>query len=241
MNKKPSRFPVLLLSLGGIAVVVLAIGLFGLQQFFARASHYDDQFEVIAKECEQIKTELATMETKKDELLGLDIKLASVDQNLTDYKYIPTYLQQLQMTAASTGNTVRSIRPRDMEKLDQDSPLIKASLAKREALQPASAKDAKKTTRPSKDEKDQETDAQYRYQIQQITLEIEGNYVSLMRFLSALRTFPKLVYVHSLSVTPGRDESDTLTARMETYAIIIPEQYRSSKTTAAVKSKGGKP
>lgn len=243
MQKKQSRFTLLLLGICGVAAVVLALGLFGLQQFMAHAASYDRQRSAYAKEGEHIRRELETMEEKEQELAGLETELNALDQNLTDYSYIPTYLKQMQTTARETGNTVRSIRPRPMERLNSSSPLIKASQAKRDAKDPQHAKKTAGETQAGKAKKDdkQDDEGKAQYFIQQITLEVDGNYVSLMRFLSALKNFPKLVYVHSMSITPGRTEDGTLTARLETYAVIIPEQYKAPQKSAKAAAEGDQP
>ncbi len=235
MSKKQSRFTMLLLGLCGIGAVILTLGLLGFQQFSMRAAQYEKKSQALRQECEQITAELATRGDKEGELDELVKVLQTLDQNMTDYEYIPTFLNELQDTAEHTGNAIRSIRPRDMEKLDQNSPLIQASRARREAAHPEKATPADARTRGgTASPKDAEQDARETYRVQQITLEIDGTYVSLMRFLSVLSKFRKLVYVRTLSITPGRDDVNALTARMETYAIITPDQYQAPAKKTAV-------
>jgi Tfp pilus assembly protein PilO len=231
--KKQSQFAILLLLIIAIAIVVLAAGLVGLQKLTSLSKAAHDEYTKTLKHCQDIEDALAKKSDLEDELAYLEARLSSIDKDLVNYEYIPTYLEQLQRTAKQTGNTIISIRPRPIESLDTGNPLLKAS---HEAWQ----KDHPPLKSIELDEKPAEPKAaspgatkekpKSNYRIQQYTLEIEGDYVSLMRVLEALSDFPKLVYVRTINVSPrNRTEPDQLTARLETYAIIIPEQYHPVK------------
>lgn len=228
--KKQPQFAIFLLVIGAIAAVLLAGGLIGLQKLHSLSDKAEKEYQVKRGQCLEIEDELKTKQDKEDLLKKLNTSLASIDSNLVDYEYIPTYLEQLQKTAVMTGNKINSIRPRGIEFLDINNPLLKASneawvkehpvkepidAAKSAATQPK----PKTTGRPKKEKS--------AYRVQQYTIEIEGSFVSIMKFLDALGKFPKLVYVRTINITPRqRLDPDRLTARLETYAIIIPKHYQ---------------
>jgi len=247
--KKQSQFAIFLLVIGAIAVVVLVAGLFGLQKLSGLSGEARGQYELKLKQYQEINDELEKQPKREELLASLNESLASIDKNLVNYEYIPTYLEQLQKTAVRTGNTILSVRPRPIESLDINNALLKASNeawqkkypSKKPANQaaPADAK-AKPKAAGAGGKKDK---PKSNYRVQQYTLEVEGNYVSLMKFLDALRSFPKLVYVRTISISPRqRTEPDRLTARLETYAIIIPEHYQPAKEQQPViAAEGGTP
>ncbi|MHB0935851.1 MAG: hypothetical protein ACYDCO_02120 [Armatimonadota bacterium] len=238
--KKQPQFAILLLVIGAIAIVLLAGGLAGLQKLSSLSKKDKAEYQVKHAQCEEIDAELKEKDKKEQLLADLNMSLNSIDQNLVNYEYIPTYLEQLQKTAVQTGNKINSIRPRGIEFLDINNPLLKASNeawlkehpVKKpiEAAQPADAKPQPKPKTSGRPKK-----AKSNYRVQQYAIEIEGDYVSIMKFLQALGQFPKLVYVRTINVSPRqRLQPDRLTARLETYAIIIPEHYQPVENPVAV-------
>ncbi len=222
-----SRFTLILLSLIALCVVILVVGLVILQQQVAQAEQLNAATQRINAEYNTAFQETTSLPDRQKDLEELNTKLTSVDQNLVDYKYIPTYLKQLQKIATDTGNSIHSIAPHELHVLDlQKSKLVagKAPDAGAGATPDAGANTAAKPGQ---------------YQLQPITLEIEGSYLNLVKFLDALRKFPKLVYVRNLSITPQiRNNVMTVTTTLDTYAIITPDQYKPS--TDALASGGGK-
>lgn len=60
-----------------------------------------------------------------------------------------------------------------------------------------------------------------------INLEIQGSYTSIIQLLDKFRMFPKMIYVKNMEVTPIKDKTGMtmLTARMQTFAVITPDQF----------------
>lgn len=241
--KKQPQFAIFLLVIGAIAIALLAGGLVGLQKLSSLSKKARQEYDVKHAQCVEIQKELDTREEKEALLKQLDEALTSIDASLVDYEYIPTYLEQLQKTAVQTGNKINSIRPRGIEFLDINNPLLKASndawlkkyppkkpVAAAQAPEPASK--PKPAGRPKKQKSD--------YRVQQYTIEVEGTYVSIMKLLEALGRFPKLVYVRTINISPrNRLDPNVLTARLETYAIIIPKHYQPVETPPAPSSTAG--
>jgi len=177
----------------------------------------------------EIQQELDTKQDKEELLKKLNTSLASIDSKVVDYEYIPTYLEQLQKTAVETGNKINSIRPRGIEFLDINNPLLKASndawVKEHPVKEPIGAAKQATAAKPKSSGRPKKEKSAYR--VQQYTIEIEGSYVSIMKFLDALGKFPKLVYVRTINISPRqRLDPDRLTARLETYAVIIPKHYQ---------------
>jgi len=239
--KKQPQFAIFLLVIGAIAVALLAGGLVGLQKLSSLSKKNKQDYLVKHAQCLEIQAELDTRQVKEDLLKQLNASLASIDTKVVDYEYIPTYLEQLQKTAVQTGNKINSIRPRGIEFLDINNPLLKASndawLKEHPVKEPvAAAKSPEPKPKPSGRPKKQQSD----YRVQQYTIEVEGDYLSIMKLLEALGRFPKLVYVRTINVQPrNRLDPGHLTARLETYAIIIPKHYQPVETLPAPSSTAG--
>lgn len=228
--KKQPQFAIFLLVIGAIAIVLLAAGLVGLQKLYSLSDKAEHEYQIKHAQCVEIQAELDEQQKKEDLLTSLNTSLASIDSKVINYEYIPTYLEQLQKTAVETGNKINTIRPRGIEFLDINNPLLKASneawLKEHPVKEPSdAAKTAEGKPKPKTSGRPKKQNSDYR--VQQYTIEIEGDYVSIMKFLDALGKFPKLVYVRTINVSPRqRLDPERLTARLETYAVIIPKHYQ---------------
>lgn len=231
--KKQSSFALFLLIVAAIAIAVLVAGVFGLQRLYTLTVTARADYQKEVNDCNSLTTALGNESHWRTELKGLDVTLASLDTNLVDYKYIPSYLEQIQQTAAQTGNIICSIRPRPVAVLDTNNPLIKASNDQWQKKFPEIAEAAQYVRQAPKTRAAPGTEPKKNdFRIEQFTLEIQGSYPSVMQFLDALSKFPKLVYVHSVAIAPlNQLKPDELKATIETYAIITPEQYQPETTS----------
>jgi len=250
MKKQQSNFVIFLLIVGVACAIVLAAGIMGMQHLGTQKDAKLQEFHIKNAECVKIEDQLKKRVKWQQDLQDLDAKLSTLDKRLVDYEYIPTYLEQIQEAATDTKNIIRSIRPRPIASLDSKSPLIVASyerwLAENEDVAAAAKEKSATTTGAAVVETtsvNTSTSAKKpsEYRMQQFTLEIEGNYASITRFLNVLRTFPKLIYVHSVSVAPlKRGDATTLRAVLETYAIIPADHYQPDTQVSAVTPAEGK-
>ncbi|OPZ88109.1 MAG: hypothetical protein BWY76_00121 [bacterium ADurb.Bin429] len=224
MGIQQSAFTLKLMIVLGIGILVLAAGLFGWHRQNVVYASMDRKVKDMEREIRDIKSEVAKRDDLRDEQLDLAKKLQTIDGSLIDYEYMPSYLEQLQNAATRTGNAIVRIQPDELRPLDlQSSPLATAAKPTTEKV---SGK--RPTKAPARKVKTLDLETT-KYRVQQINLEVEGSYLSLLRLLDTLRTFPKLVYVRTLDITPrrGRDIAPgAITARLDTYAIITPEQYK---------------
>ena len=212
-----SRFLLMMLGIVGVGATILVLGLFVFQQQSSKNIELKAKSKARAAEVLDIQTELEQRDTLVLKLDGLKENLASLDSSLADYKYMPTYLKQLQKTAADTDNILQVIQPEKIEPLDpRKMPFAQTALG-----------DAAADT----------TAATPLYRMQRINLTVRGNFVSLMRMLNALRSFPKMVYVRTINMAPISEGLNTnLVTRIETIAIITPDQYLKSPNAPVKKA-----
>lgn len=221
MNVPRSRFTLMLLGLIAVAIVVLAIGI-GLWQHqvgIINALRRDAREK--EKLCRTITEQLSQRQSEEEKLQDLKQRLEVLDQNLADYRYVPTYLRQMQATALRTGNNIRSIQPGELKPLNlQNSPF--ATEQAKDAAKPAATEPA-----PAKDQ----PAPGLQYQSKSINLDVQGTYVTIVKLLDEFRQFPKMIYVKSVELTPQSVNGKNLvSARIQTYAIITPDQYETDNT-----------
>lgn len=239
MATKHSRYTLILFALIAVGVIILVGALVIWQRQDAVAQQLTREYQTLDAQNKQIQQEITPemIQQHTSELQELNAKLNSLDQNLVDYKYIPTYLRQIQSTAITTGNSIRSIQPRDLRPLDlKKSPLLADKAKVTAVVTPAAAPaadSAASTEQPAAAEAEKKVVS--KYQVQQITLEVDGSYDNLLRLLDALRRFPKMVYVRTLNITPQLTNNVlSLSSHIETYAIITPDQYKQTETAKTV-------
>jgi Tfp pilus assembly protein PilO len=227
MATKQSSYSIMLIVYLAVGIVVLAVGFFTWHTQNTEHIKLEKKVTDLERQTRENQKLVAGRPELEERHAQLTKTLSQIDSNLVAYDYIPTYLQQLQHAAVATGNQIQSIQPDEVKPLDlKASPLAPPSMQDGKAAtnNTVVVTEVGKDTAPEKKEPEGP-----QYQVQQFTIEVRGTYVSLMRFLVALRQFRKLVYVRGLTLSPVKDKSvqaGQLSARLETYAIITPEQYK---------------
>jgi Tfp pilus assembly protein PilO len=236
--QRPSRFVLSVLLIAGVAIVAIAIGVVSWQGFMADIRATEDRIQRDHDENLRINNELAHIGDMTKRLVELNAQLRDLDRDMPEYRYIPTYLRQIEAAARNTGNELMSIQPGDPKDLD----LAKSPLAPPKATPGMSASgvisDAPPPA-PSGPPKPQISGEK----VQRIGLDVKGSYKSVLAMLDALRLFPKLIYVRTVSLTPSKnaDGTTSLSARLETYAIITPDQNLKPEATKVPAPVGGTP
>jgi len=236
MQKTNSRFTITVVIILAIGLAIAVAGVVGYQM---QSLQLDKQLETnrkIEKDIADVDAKIATIDEKKLELTKLQVEQGMLDQNLTDVKYLPTYLEQIQIMARATQNDLLVISPGEIKPLD----LTKGPFANKA---PANAAPAA-TPAPATDQapKPAAKPATNGTQVMKITLTTRGSYTNLISFLDRLKNFQKLVYVKSISVSPsGIDKNGVMqvSTQLDTYAIIIPQQNL-KETSEKVKEGGAK-
>ena len=232
--RKQSKFALLLAIHVGVAVIVLFGGMLFLFRSMSIYQEVSGQRKVLNDERDKIKAELATRREKTAELAKLETDLSSLDQDLVDYKYIPTFLEQIQAASQHTGNMLRNLQPRAMRPLVlESSPLMRAITPPKPADTTATAPPADTPDAGGSAKSEPPKPA---FQIQQLGMTLDGDYPSVLQFLDALRHFRKMVFVRSMTLSPNANTVNAkpgmVTANIDAYLIIIPNQYRDESQMA---------
>ncbi len=233
MQKSNSRFTIALVIIIAIGLVIMALGVVGYQMQMIEVTKKVTANADTRKQIKELKEKLDKKGELKAELERNILLQGELDKDLTDVKYLPTYLEQIQKVAFNTGNDLIVINPGDIKPFDP----TKGPFASQAPPPPPAPTDAAAAT-PAAAPKAPANATQ----VMKISLTINGTYTSLMKFLDGLRNFQKLVYVKSIAVTPSgiKDGKMQITTSIETYAIIIPSQnQKESDVVKAAKLKGG--
>ncbi len=208
MGGKHNRFTIILCVLIAICIIILATGLVVYQHQDQQVQQLKADYDRTNADLKAAKNDVGHLEDRQKYLDSLTTQLGKIDTDLMDYSYIPTYLHQIEDTAKVTGNELRAISPHPLRPLDLKKSPINKYGGKADGTS---------------------SSASGSYQVQQISLDISGSYVSLIAFLDALRNFPKIVYVRTINLSPHvRGNTIVVDSQIDTYAIITPEEYKKS-------------
>jgi len=231
MQIKQSRFTLILLAIVAAGLVVLIASLALLQHLNAQSVNLKGQYTSLKKEYDLRETQMLHLKVDEDHLEKLKARLAQLDKNLISYEYVPTYLKQIQGTTLRTMNMISAIQPGIKKPLDlSNSFFAMGKQAGAPADAGATAGQAQAATPPSTGATDTGTTVTPKgpqYQVMSINLDVQGSYLSIVKLLNEFRQFPKMIYVKSIDLTPQHLAGGaTVTARIQTYAIITPDQSK---------------
>jgi Tfp pilus assembly protein PilO len=209
----------------GVFILVVSLVIYQHQE--SATAKLLQEFAEKNQKVETIRQEVQNRQNEELRLQQLKEHLSVLDKNLADYKYVPTYLREMQNTAAVTNNKIRSIQPGELRPLELSTSIFATA---------AGATPAATTPQP----KDTAAPKVPQYQVQSINLDMQGTYASIIDLLNRFRKFPKMIYVRSLDLTPQLNGTTAVvSARIQTYAIITPDQYLVQDTARGARE-GGK-
>ncbi|MEJ5298552.1 MAG: hypothetical protein WHZ52_11000 [Armatimonadota bacterium] len=178
---EPSRGSLMLLAGGSVVALLLCIAVVvvGMSQISSvRAELAEKQAQV--EDGRQFARLLEASERNYYQALD---ELRHLEKSATPRSYIPTLLKQLEELGKSVNLRVTGVRPIP----DQPRPQRKSS---QEGEEGKNGSEAEKETPPP-------------YQVQRIEVKCEGSYADALSFLNRLTTFPKILTVNSVDITPG--------------------------------------
>jgi len=173
-------------------------------------------------------TTLATLQTRVRQLPKLEMRhqelaktLAVLEPAVSSGAYVPTLLRQMEGLAKDTGNRMMGLKP---------EPVLKVAVAARpsEAGEEVPAADKQQTKA-----------APARYEQLPIQLNLESNYQTLLALLHRLSTFPKMIAVNEMSLSPAAQSGPqaqhsihTFTGKLDLVALIQRQESKKWKSGA---------
>ncbi len=172
------------------------------------------------KEQQMAKSEKIAARLQESELKYLDTRaqIRNLESSVSTQAYVPTLLKQLEHHGELVNLRVLGVRPQPAAKATSTRTLQSAKQASRGDVEKASEQRAGLST--SKEEK-----KEMPYDELKIELELEGKFANALDFLYGLTTFPKIIAVDSIDVSPARLEpgsaSPNLGLRMKVTAFVL--------------------
>ncbi|MDO8684940.1 MAG: type 4a pilus biogenesis protein PilO [Armatimonadota bacterium] len=216
-----------------ITLAVLAIALFAanaVAYFAVSKSLGKAQADLLSRE-DQVRNSkkiAERLDQSEQRYLGMESRLRTLESSVSKAAYIPTMLKQLENTGKSVNLQVRGVRP----SVVQEAPANRTIPEEGEGSGDHTADVASKPVPPKP------------YDTLQIDIEVRGTYWNTMRFLQALTSFPKIVAVERINITPnaecfsstgrGTGLSPSLTVRLNLSAFVFPEVNNTLATVSGI-------
>lgn len=197
---KPSKKS--LLCLAGCAVLLLLLCCFTYYNLASRLRALDVQIVQKADKLENSEEIARRLSVVEQRYLTAQSELSVLEQGVSTRAYVPTLLRQIEDLGKSVSLRVVGVRPKPLE--DRPAP-------------PKSEAEGKQKTAKKPEP----------YDKLEIDMDVNGKYYDVMRFLYKITSFPKIIAVNTVQITPaaqpGEIASPTLSVRLGTTAFILKE------------------
>jgi Tfp pilus assembly protein PilO len=146
-----------------------------------------------------------------------------LEASVSTQEFVPTLLKQLEHLGRSVNLKVLGVRPAPEDK----RPVVKRSLSSGKEASEGNLQTASETTADSKDGKSAQKPSPY--DELKIDLEVEGRYMNALDFLYKLTSFPKIIAVNEIEMSPPGARlqtlgSPTLTMKLSVTAFVLREE-----------------
>ena len=204
-----------LLCLAAIAVLLLAVGGFAYYSFASRLGKLNVEMSKKQERLDNSEGITRRLTRVEQEYTDAQVKLGSLEKGVSTKAYVPTLLRQIEELGKSVDMRVVGIRP----KIVVDAPVAAA---------PPSDGDKGETKKVVRKKPDP-------YDKLDIEIEVTGKYRDVARFLYKVTSFPKIIAVNTIQMTPVGSSSSVqtigspeLSVKLGTTAFILKEAARKS-------------
>jgi len=215
---KPSKKS--LLCLGVVAILLLLVCSFAYWNLAGRHGVLNKQ--IVQKEQKLSSSEaiMRRLYAVEQDYTDAQTKLGALEQGVSTKAYVPTLLRQIEELGKSVNMRVVGVRPKP---------------AAATPPPPPTSSEDKKTVVVKKPEP---------YDRLDIDVEVKGKYADVMRFLHKITSFPKIIAVNSVQISPegGQKEelvSPLLSVRLGTTAFILKESAKGAQSGDSRKADAG--
>lgn len=191
--------------------------------YFNRQSKLENMDRELAKAQSSLMNShetVAKLDEAENDYRAAQAKLSVLEDGVSSKNYVPTLLRQLEELGKQNNLHVMAVRPKAPE-----------------VTPPAAAgsdKSSSGSKTPSKDIPP--------YDKLDVDIEVNGSYASAVHFLQALTSFPKIIAVKNVQITPLTDDKKKgglapLSVKFSATAFIMKEDTGEKKTEEAETSK----
>lgn len=156
----------------------------------AKVREVDGERAKVEKQVHDSQTIAQTQRDSENRYLDTRAQIRFLESSVATQDYVPTLLKQIEHLGKSVHLNVIGVRPRE-----NSSAKVKKKPAAAEGTQTASAGSAAPVAKAEPAAKP--------YDELSIDLQLEGNYMDALDFLYKLTSFPKIVAVNTVQMTPS--------------------------------------
>jgi len=202
-----------LICLAGVAVLLLCAGGFAYYSFSSKLGVL--KTEITKKQAKLDNSEQITrrLESVEQEYTDAQVQLGTLEKGVSTRAYVPTLLRQIEELGTSVNMRVVGVRPKIVVEAPPPPPPPSED-----------GKSEQKKVAPKKPDPYDKLD---------IDIEVTGKYCDTARFLYKITSFPKIIAVNTVQITPvsSTSEPETLTSpklsiKLGTTAFILKEAGR---------------
>ncbi len=206
-------------------VIVAAVVLFGcLLTYIAAAGKIKSAVaELERKEKEVAESRLIAQKLEKSKLDYLDARsqVRNLEASVSTKEYVPTMLKQIELLGRSVNLKVLSVRP-----TPAPPPVVSRSMS---SGAKASEGNVEAASKPQPGQGGNTAEAAKKpvepYTELKVDLEVEGHYMNALDFLYKLTSFPKIIAVNTVEISPPNERdnlgSPRLSIKMNATAFVL--------------------
>jgi Tfp pilus assembly protein PilO len=220
------------------AAMILACCLLGCVGAVQKTRAVDSERAAVEKQVRESQTIAQTQRDSENKYNDTRAQIRCLESSVSTQAYVPSLLKQIEHLGRSVHLRVVGVRPK--------APDPNAGLAKKMQAEAASqggqgANGSAPAAAAAKPEPPKP------YDELQVDLELEGSYMDALDFLYRLTSFPKIIAVNNVQMTPDSSDnisaSPKLTIRINATAFVFKETSRSKKldkpAAGAASTQGG--
>ena len=214
--KATSKGVIALIAVAGFIFLGCVLGYLGAAGKMRRTNH-----ELDTKEKKVAESKVIAQKLEKSKLDYFDTwsQIRFLETSVSTSAYVPTLLEQLELLGKSVNLKVLGVKPQPPEKRPTVRKITSGSQASKGNVEGASEGSASDSAKGKKEPENP-------YDELKIEVEVEGNYANMLDFLYKLTSFPKIIAVNTVTMSPVDSvlcfsESPRLTIKLEITAFMF--------------------
>jgi len=221
LSLKPTQKGVTVLVV--LAALVFILCLLSCLGAVGKIRSVDDERATVEKQVRESQMVAGTQRDSENKYLDTRAQIRCLESSVSTQTYIPTLLKQIENLGHSVHLKVIGVRPK--------APDPSARLAKKMTSEAGGQAGADPNAAATKPEPPKP------YDELEVDLELEGGYMNALDFLYRLTSFPKILAVNSVQMTPGSglnmSASPRLSIKINATAFLFKENSPSPRRPAA--------
>lgn len=206
-----------------LAALVFVLCLLSCLAAVGKIRSIDGERAEVEKQVRESQMVAQTQRDSENKYLDTRAQIRCLESSVSTQAYVPTLLKQIERLGRSVHLNIIGVRPK--------APDANAKLAQKMASEAGGQAGADPNAAATKPEPPKP------YDELEVDLELEGGYMNALDFLYRLTSFPKILAVNSVQMTPGIglnvSESPRLSIKINATAFVFKEASPSKRKSAA--------